>query len=90
MSGAQFRKSWKSKFYKRIQTGTPIVFSERLSHLDSTTSNNPLLITKFDQNSEENKKISDRIVKAVDISTGGGIENVECDVENDCVKSIVL
>ena len=81
MSGGHFRSQWKRKFFRKIQSGNPISLSERISSHNSTTSSDPLLISKLNKtNPEEQTKASERIVKVVDVQSGGGSEIDEPDL----------
>ena len=90
MSTGNFNRYWKQKIFKRINSENPIVSNEILSPHNSTNSNNPLLISKLDQqNPEDYKKVSGRIVNVIDIQSGGGnvAQNSEADIIDDTSSS---
>ena len=68
MSGGHFRNKLKYQFFETIGSGTAVTVNEQLSHLDSTTSNNLLLISKIEKPKVPGTHDSTaRIVKVVDV-----------------------
>ena len=79
MSGGHFTKKTKLLFLRKISTGAAVEVQEKVSPFTSTTSKDPLLISKIDSIPKEEGKShpTDRIVKVIQIQTGGGKANLE-------------
>ena len=88
MSGGHFKNRRKNLLLRKIQTDAPVEFEEKVSPFTSTTSKDPLLIAKADLPKVEGQfHSSDRIVKVVQIQTGGGKVQPEKTEENNSQES---
>ena len=87
MSGGHFLAKNKFFYLEKIQSGKPVEISEKLSNLDSSTTNDLSLIAKVDEPIVPGKPhSSDHNIKVIQIQTGGGNETVEKIVNEDVTK----
>ena len=86
MSGGHFSSRRRYYYLRKIYSGEPVEAIEKLSNLDSSSSNDLSLIPKVDEQKVSNKPHStDHTIKVVQIQTGGG--NEVCD-GNDIEESV--